>query len=171
MRPEVMELLSMIENMAARGQKYDHLLARVPAMASRDMDTEAEIRMTRLADEIVEKGFTNPARDGWRRRVAAMAEVRAKIRAATPIRTPAPGENADNPIIRVAHESLPRYGDSPYQVLCPACQVGLLQVHRGGKRMMLQRNDHCVLCGQRVYYTDDKIASERLEDDDDAGAH
>lgn len=67
--------------------------------------------------------------------------------------------NLEAPVQRVFHSSLVRFDhESAYKSLCPTCKDGILLVRRDNG--VLQRNDICVLCGQQVYYLDDKINGE-----------
>lgn len=69
--------------------------------------------------------------------------------------------NLGSPTIEIPHMELERYGDSRYKSICPACKVGLLLVYRDQKTFILQEYDRCVLCGQRVKYTDISFLRER----------
>jgi hypothetical protein len=71
--------------------------------------------------------------------------------------------NINNPVIRVAHAELERWGDGPYKSKCPSCKDGLLLIHRDEKTFSLQRQDRCISCGQQFYYTDSEINGERFK--------
>ncbi len=63
--------------------------------------------------------------------------------------------NINAPILRIPHKKLKRSSNlSVYRSICPACNIGLLFVGRDPKTHILQEHDYCVLCGQRVIYTD-----------------
>lgn len=65
----------------------------------------------------------------------------------------------------VAHAKLVRLNDeSAYKSRCPACPKGMLLVARHPESFELLNLDHCVLCGQRVVYTDEKINGEPVRD-------
>lgn len=71
------------------------------------------------------------------------------------------GRNADALVMRVAHGSLRRLGDSRFTVGCPTCSIGVLTCARDAEGLLL-RSDRCTSCGQRFFYTDDLIAGESL---------
>lgn len=62
--------------------------------------------------------------------------------------------NINSPIIEIAHKELTRTGDSPFRSICPICKKGSLLVGRNQKTFELLEYDNCVLCGQKVRYTD-----------------
>lgn len=64
------------------------------------------------------------------------------------------GMNSDKPILDVEHKKLIRVGVSPYRSDCPVCKKGILPVTRHSKTYKLLEFDRCLLCGQRVRYTD-----------------
>lgn len=73
------------------------------------------------------------------------------------------GCNHDKPVIRVRHADLERvYEDTLFKSNCPTCKEGLMLVFRKEPEFRLSRYDHCVVCGQRYFYTDDTIGGERL---------
>ena len=65
-----------------------------------------------------------------------------------------PACNIYNPIQRIKHGSLERFGDSAYKSVCPQCKEGILFVYRDPETFKLLRIDCCCLCGQRFEYTD-----------------
>lgn len=70
--------------------------------------------------------------------------------------------NFENPELRVMHQHLQRYSDSPFKVHCVMCG-GLLLVGREMPGMLLRRRDCCTKCGQHYFYLDDKIDGEELD--------
>ncbi len=68
--------------------------------------------------------------------------------------------NLDAPAIDVQHSTLELIdpGGSPFRVKCPTCGEGMLLVQRDPTTFELIRNDHCILCGQHVRYSDKRIA-------------
>jgi hypothetical protein len=71
------------------------------------------------------------------------------------------GKNIDSPVLEVEHCKLQSWDNSAYKRECPACKKGLLLVSRERKTLRLLEEDHCVLCGQRVKYTDIQQMRER----------
>lgn len=69
--------------------------------------------------------------------------------------------NMDLKLIEISHMELLRYGDSMYKSICPTCKMGLLLVGRDQETLILQEYDRCILCGQRVRYTDIKYLRKR----------
>lgn len=73
--------------------------------------------------------------------------------------------NYDKPPRKLSHASLTRVGDeSPFRSKCPVCPNGVLLVQRDQKSFALQNLDSCVVCGQRVIYTDKFINGEPVTD-------
>jgi hypothetical protein len=62
--------------------------------------------------------------------------------------------NIEKPVLRVAHASLTRSDISVFRSWCPVCKEGVLLVTRDPRTLRLAAQDNCVLCGQRVEYTD-----------------
>jgi len=66
------------------------------------------------------------------------------------------------PIILVEHASLRVFDPaSAFKRLCPVCE-GLLLVWRRPPTFRLSRFDRCVLCAQRVWYTDARVGGEEF---------
>jgi len=61
------------------------------------------------------------------------------------------GINVNNETIKVEHASLTRTGESPYRSICPVCKEGVLLIRRNDQGR-LERDDGCLLCGQRFRY-------------------
>ena len=61
----------------------------------------------------------------------------------------------------VQHAALPRADDSLWRSECPVCADGLLLVRRSGWNGVLQAEDNCIACGQRVVYDDIAAMRER----------
>lgn len=62
-------------------------------------------------------------------------------------------------ILRVSHARLQRVSsESAFRSRCPACEKGILLVCRDQETFAIINTDCCVLCGQRVIYTDRFIA-------------
>ena len=57
-------------------------------------------------------------------------------------------------VMVVQHAALRRWSDSMFKSECPRCHYGLLPVARDSMTFQLLDLDRCVLCGQRVRYTD-----------------
>lgn len=71
--------------------------------------------------------------------------------------------NLNKPTIKIEHSKLERYDeDSAYKSKCPACNNGILLIHRDDKSFSIQRNDMCTNCGQKFYYTDQEINGEKF---------
>jgi len=64
------------------------------------------------------------------------------------------GINISRPVLVVSHTKLIRSGDSPYRSVCPVCEKGVLLMKRNDKTFELEKEDNCILCGQRVLYDD-----------------
>lgn len=63
--------------------------------------------------------------------------------------------NINASVINIAHKDMERYcEESIFRIICPVCKVGLLLVGRNQKTFELLEYDNCVLCGQKVRYTD-----------------
>jgi hypothetical protein len=63
---------------------------------------------------------------------------------------------------KVLHAALTRAGDeTPFRSIAPCCG-GMLLVRRNQVTFELSRDDNCVKCGQRYWYTDDSINGERF---------
>jgi hypothetical protein len=57
--------------------------------------------------------------------------------------------------ITVAHADLERATDeSIFRSVCPVCKEGLLMVGRDQETFKLVAEDNCILCGQKVVYSD-----------------
>jgi uncharacterized protein (DUF983 family) len=67
-----------------------------------------------------------------------------------------PPDNGRKPFLRVRHADLAVASDEPGALarLCPACKRGTLGVRRDAATMRIASVDQCLLCGQRVRYTD-----------------
>jgi len=67
--------------------------------------------------------------------------------------------NYQKPSIRVTHATLEQRDDEegPFRRKCPVCPDGLLLVGRDQKTLRILATDHCIVCGQRVEYTDEAI--------------
>ena len=77
------------------------------------------------------------------------------------------GQNLKNPIISVKHSDLERIAeDEVFKSFCPVCDQGVVLVARdmenGG---CLSRYEHCTLCGQHFFYTDEDISGQRFGED------
>ena len=70
----------------------------------------------------------------------------------------------NEPVIKIKHDDLKRFGDSLFRSECPKCKDGILLVYRDGKTFRLKAEDRCVTCGQLFEYTD--IDEMRKEDGD-----
>lgn len=69
----------------------------------------------------------------------------------------APARKREFPVMRVAHASLDRIGDSVHSSQCPECTPGTLLMRRAdGAPHHLLPEDMCNYCGQRFLYTDVK---------------
>lgn len=69
-------------------------------------------------------------------------------------RKPMGNLNINKEPVKVRHSHLKRVDKSSlYKSECPVCNEGVLLVHRDDD-MNLSENDICILCGQRVVYTD-----------------
>ena len=67
------------------------------------------------------------------------------------------GSNLYKEPITVEHADLERATDeSIFRSICPVCKEGLLMVSRSQRTLELRATDHCILCGQRVVYSDIK---------------
>jgi len=67
------------------------------------------------------------------------------------------GSNANAPLVFVRHGELDRTDGSKYRSTCPKCKLGTLLVQRDSITTDILRKDRCLLCGQRVIYTDESI--------------
>lgn len=68
---------------------------------------------------------------------------------------PEPGCNLRRPILDVRYADLGRLpGHRRWARSCPACEDGILAVMRDRETFALVGYDCCLLCGQRVCYTD-----------------
>jgi hypothetical protein len=63
--------------------------------------------------------------------------------------------------IEVRHADLLRVDDSKLKSHCPACEQGILLVHQNQTTLELEAEDVCILCGQRIVYTDINTLRER----------
>ena len=70
--------------------------------------------------------------------------------------------NYHRPMLRVKYSDLRRYMDGKFASICPTCDEGLLLVRRDEKTFKLMRYDHCTLCAQQVYYTDNEVNGEEF---------
>jgi len=75
-----------------------------------------------------------------------------------------PGGNDKKLPLLVSHTDLERVSESPYRSRCPACNKGVLFVHRDQTTLALINADRCTYCGQLVIYTDKIIAGEPVLD-------
>ena len=64
------------------------------------------------------------------------------------------GINISKPVLIVSHTKLKRSGESPYRSECPVCKKGVLLMRRDENTFKLEKEDSCILCGQRVLYDD-----------------
>ena len=63
--------------------------------------------------------------------------------------------NVYNNPITVVHADLERANDeSIFRSVCPVCEEGLLMVGRDQSTFKLVAEDNCILCGQKVVYSD-----------------
>ena len=62
--------------------------------------------------------------------------------------------NVGKPAIKVKHSKLKSVDGGNYKRFCPACKEGILLVGRERLTLRLLEEDRCILCGQRVKYTD-----------------
>lgn len=63
----------------------------------------------------------------------------------------------------VTHAKLKKEGDnSPFRVICPVCDCGVLLVRRDPILFHLTGDDSCTHCGQFFIYDDEEIAGEPL---------
>jgi len=75
------------------------------------------------------------------------------------------GQNLKNPIISVKHADLERIGPNEvYKSWCPVCNQGVLLVSRKLGSMHISRYEHCTMCGQQFFYTDDNVRGEPFEE-------
>jgi len=74
------------------------------------------------------------------------------------------GINIRNPIINVKHQELNRTGENLYESVCPVCKAGILLIKQNRSSLRFSRHDSCILCGQRVYYTDLEYLEEPSEE-------
>lgn len=72
--------------------------------------------------------------------------------------------NINKTMIRISHAELERWDDGPYKSKCPACEEGILLIHRDEKSFTLERQDRCISCGQKFYYTDAEVNGEAFVD-------
>lgn len=87
----------------------------------------------------------------WKELIAADAEELSCINANAPV------ININAPIINRAHKDMERFcEESLFRIKCPMCKKGLLLVGRSQRTQELLEYDNCVMCGQRVRYTDIK---------------
>ena len=71
------------------------------------------------------------------------------------------GQNLKNPVMSVRHADLERISDQEvFKSFCPVCDQGVVLVARDMKNGCLSRYEHCTLCGQHFFYTDDNIGIE-----------
>jgi uncharacterized protein (DUF983 family) len=56
--------------------------------------------------------------------------------------------------IEIKHKNQMRIGDSMFKSRCPNCIDGTLLMSRDPETFKLNKEDMCVLCGQRYTYTD-----------------
>lgn len=69
-------------------------------------------------------------------------------------------KNSKNPVIRLFHAALKRIDqETRFKNHCPFCPDGVLAMKRD-KKGELMPQDHCLLCGQQVYYVDIKKCRE-----------
>jgi len=66
------------------------------------------------------------------------------------------GINVARKIEKVKHSDLTRMDNSQFRSICPFCREGILLVQRDPNTLQLVKEDHCLLCGQRVIYSDIK---------------
>lgn len=65
------------------------------------------------------------------------------------------GININKPEISVKHLELEIFDKSSiYKRICPVCNIGILPVTRDWDTLEVKPNDMCLLCGQKVFYTD-----------------
>jgi hypothetical protein len=64
------------------------------------------------------------------------------------------GINASEPIIRIKWANLERVAEGGTKSHCPTCGRGALLVRRDADTLKLLPEDRCILCAQRVVYTD-----------------
>ena len=64
------------------------------------------------------------------------------------------GVNINKEPMIVKHSELYREGDSMFRSACPVCNEGFLLVRRDQDTFELLAEDNCILCGQRVIYSD-----------------
>ena len=67
--------------------------------------------------------------------------------------------NQDQDLIEVRHEDLEPFvlpnsrNANTFARICPECEEGVLLGRRDEKCGVLSREDYCVICAQRFYYT------------------
>ncbi len=65
------------------------------------------------------------------------------------------GANLCNSPVKIIHSELKRADDnSIFRSICPVCELGTLLVKRDNITLKITAEDHCLLCGQHVVYTD-----------------
>ena len=64
-------------------------------------------------------------------------------------------KNFKKPVARVYHDGLKRFLDGDFESVCPFCSGGIL-IMRWDKNLLFMPSDHCLHCGQHVYYVDVK---------------
>lgn len=72
-----------------------------------------------------------------------------------------PGCNAAAPVLHLAHGAQQPVFPGQWSVACPVCDEGRLSVHRSSRNLKLLAPDVCLLCGQRVAWTDIAVMRER----------
>jgi hypothetical protein len=67
------------------------------------------------------------------------------------------GSNLYKEPITVVHADMEKVTEeSIFRSFCPVCKEGLLMVGRDQRTLKLRATDNCILCGQRVVYSDIK---------------
>lgn len=70
--------------------------------------------------------------------------------------------NLNSPVLNVKHSELKRFDSGGYKSKCPVCSNGILLIVRDKQTFKMIRQDRCVSCGQKVFYTDARIQGEEL---------
>jgi uncharacterized protein (DUF983 family) len=75
-----------------------------------------------------------------------------------------PCSKIDAEPMEVEHARLERWDPetSIYKSVCPVCRKGALLIPRDRETGALRREDRCILCGQRVIYTDASVGLEKF---------
>lgn len=63
-------------------------------------------------------------------------------------------KNMYTKVIKLYHKNLKRFDDGVFKSYCPFCEKGILLVARNSDTLILEAEDMCFSCGQRIEYLD-----------------